>query len=218
LTDELTERDPENRLLARQNRIRHEAEILRDAALSAAGLLDTQLGGPSFRPSVPPDAGNVVELRWKSEPTSDRYRRGVYIVVQRNVQLPFLMTFDAPDGNTYCTRRERSNTPPQALTLLNDPFFFECAAALAHRLVAEESEPSTRLARAFLECASREPTSEELQEFETYLRDQRRLLEQQPALVTTLSNGVSAEQATDIALWTCAARVLMNTDEFVCRE
>lgn len=218
LTAELAERDPENRLLARQNRVRHEAEILRDAALSAAGLLDTQIGGPSFRPPVPPDAGNVVELRWKSEPTPDRYRRGVYIVVQRNVQLPFLMTFDAPDGNTFCTRRERSNTPPQALTLLNDPFFFECATALGRRLANETTTDDERIALAFLACASREPTADESLEFQAFLREQRQLLEHQPELAATLATGAPVEQATAIALWTSAARVLMNTDEFVCRE
>jgi hypothetical protein len=218
LTAELRERDPENRLLARQNRIRHEAEILRDAALAAAGLLDPRIGGPSFRPPVPPDAGNVVSLRWQSEPTPDCYRRGLYIVMQRNVQLPFLMTFDAPDGNTFCTRRDRSNTPPQALTLLNDPFFFECAAALGRRLVTEEPTDEARLERAFLECASRRPTPDEKQEFQAFLRDQRRLLEQQSEFVATLAAGAPAERATDVALWTCAARVLMNTDEFVCSE
>jgi len=218
LSDELTERDPENRLLARQNRIRHEAEILRDAALSSAGLLDTQIGGPSFRPPVPPDAGNVVEYRWKSEATPDRYRRGVYIVVQRNVQLPFLMTFDAPDGNTFCTRRERSNTPPQALTLLNDPFFFECAAALGRRVVMEAETDDERIALAFLSCASRGPADDERLEFQAFLRDQRRLLEERPELATALAAGAPAEQAIEVALWTSAARVLMNTDEFVCRE
>lgn len=218
LTDQLAELDPDNRLLARQNRIRHEAEILRDAALSSAGLLDPQLGGPSFRPPVPPDAGNVVNYRWKSEPTPDRYRRGTYIVVQRNVQLPFLMTFDAPDGNTFCTRRERSNTPPQALTLLNDPFFFECATALGRRLVNEAATDDERIVLAFLACVSREPTPDESQSFQAFLREQRRLHEQQPELAAALAVGAPAEQALDTALWISAARVLMNTDEFVCRE
>jgi mono/diheme cytochrome c family protein len=203
LTPELAAHDPENRLLARQNRLRHDAEILRDAALAAAGLLDDRVGGPSFRPAVPADAGNVVNHRWKSEPTPDRYRRGLYIVVQRNVQLPFLMTFDAPDGNTFCTRRERSNTPPQALTLLNDPFFFECASQLAKRLVAEQQSDSDRLQSAFVACLARGPTDDEQADLMRYLGDQRRLL---------------PDANDELSLWTGVARVLMNTDEFLCRE
>ncbi|MCA9132544.1 MAG: PSD1 domain-containing protein, partial [Planctomycetales bacterium] len=102
---DLVERDADNRLLARQNRLRHEAEILRDAAFFAAGGLDLRVGGPSFRPAVSPDAGAVVSTQWKPDAGSDQHRRGLYIVVQRTIPLPYLMMFDAPDGNAFCTRR-----------------------------------------------------------------------------------------------------------------
>jgi hypothetical protein len=217
-SDELADRDPDNTLLARQSRVRHEAEILRDAALAVAGVLDDQVGGPSFRPAVPPDAGNVVELRWTSAPTPDRYRRGLYIVVQRNVQLPFLMTFDAPDGNTFCTRRERSNTPPQALTLLNDPFFFECATRLGRRLTLEATTDATRIELAFRIGLSRPPSKDDIRDFTAFLQGQRAVLEHEPERVAALGEGALPGDATDVALWTCAARILMNTDEFVTRD
>jgi hypothetical protein len=121
------------------------------------------------------DAGAVVVTRWKSEATADRYRRGMYIVIQRTIPLPFLMTFDAPDGNAFCTRRDRTNTPTQALTLLNDPQFFECAQHIG-------------------------------------------LLESKPDLAATIAGPPPGGAVQETALWTCLARVLLNTDEFLTRE
>ncbi|MFN0197656.1 MAG: PSD1 and planctomycete cytochrome C domain-containing protein [Planctomycetaceae bacterium] len=222
LRPDLVERDPDNRLLARQNRLRHDAEILRDAALSAAGLLDLRIGGPSFRPPVPPDAGAVVSTQWKSDPTPNRYRRGLYIVVQRTIPLPYLMTFDAPDGNAFCTRRDRSNTPTQALTLLNDPMFFECARQLSHRLLHAQRDDDQRLALVFVLALNRFPSADEASGLRHYLAEQRKQLLAQPELAAAIagidSSTTSAQCIQDIALWTCVARVLMNTDEFISRE
>src|SRR5262249_37717754 len=121
---ELLERDPNNILLARQNRFRLEAENIRDVYLATSGLLNPAVGGPSVRPRLPADITGIAyagSVKWPESPGADKYRRGLYIFLQRTVPYPMLTTFDAPDSNVVCTRRERSNTPLQALTLLNDP-------------------------------------------------------------------------------------------------
>jgi Protein of unknown function (DUF1553)/Protein of unknown function (DUF1549)/Planctomycete cytochrome C len=139
-TPDLLERDPYNTLLARQSRVRVDAEVVRDLALAASGLLNPKVGGPSVRPQQPSgvaELGYAGSVKWKTSNGADRYRRGMYTFFQRTVPYPMLMTFDAPDSNATCTRRERSNTPLQALTLLNDPVFVECAQALARRIVRD---------------------------------------------------------------------------------
>jgi hypothetical protein len=199
ITDVLAERDPDNRLLARQNRMRHEAEVLRDAALSAAGLLDDQLGGPSFRLPVlrcRQRRRAAVEERTDGGPVSSR----IY-TSSSGTQLPFLMTFDAPTG----TRSARGGTieyADAALTLLNDPFFGVHRAG--RRLVQEADADASRIERAFAICLSRSPSVDEVTDFVSFLRDQCRLLEQQPELVASLVVGAPPEQAADIALWTRA--------------
>ena len=130
---ELLERDPRNTLLARQNRFRVEAEVLRDICLAAAGLLTPTVGGPSVHPRQPVGVSELTyagSARWVESTGPDRYRRGLYTWFQRTSPYPMLMTFDAPESNVTCTRRDRSNTPLQALTLLNDPVFQECAQSL----------------------------------------------------------------------------------------
>ncbi|REJ95262.1 MAG: DUF1549 domain-containing protein [Planctomycetota bacterium] len=221
LRPELVERDPDNRLLARQNRLRHEAEVLRDAALSSADLIDLRIGGPSFRPAVPPDAGAVVSTQWKPEPGPDQYRRGLYIVVQRTIPLPYLMTFDAPDGNAFCTRRQRSNTPTQALTLLNGPEFLDCCRSVGRRLVDHGDSERDRLRRAFLLTLGRLPAEEEVDELKRFIAEQEKLLNRGPELAAEIAGVDSVNDQAgiqEIALWTCVARVLMNTDEFITRE
>ena len=120
-----------------------------------------------MRPPQPPGISELTyagSVRWVESNGPDRYRRGLYIWFQRTSPYPMLMTFDAPDSNVCCVRRERSNTPLQALTLLNDTAFFECAQALGQRLVRESSssQPQERIRYAFRLCVSREPTASEL--------------------------------------------------------
>ena len=137
---ELDDIDPGNRLLARQSRIRLEAELLRDSALSVSGLLDPSIGGRSIRPPQPAGLTNLGYgnfVKWPESTGRERYRRGLYIFFQRTVPYPQLMMFDAPDSNVSCPKRERSTTPLQALNLLNDPVFFEAAQAMAARLWLE---------------------------------------------------------------------------------
>ena len=155
LRDDLREHDPNNRLLARQSRVRLEAETVRDAALAASGLLCAKLGGPSVYPPQPEGVFVVTQQKkaWPESKGPDRYRRGMYIHFWRSSPYPLLPTFDAPEGNTTCTRRSRSNTPLQALTLANDRVFMEMAAALAARILREApSDTASRLRHAFEVC------------------------------------------------------------------
>lgn len=150
--------DAENRLLGRQTRLRLDAELVRDVALTASGLLSPKLGGP---PVFPPIAQGVmsqgqVNRAWRVSEGENRYRRGVYTFLYRATPPPSMSVFDAPDGYSSCTRRTRSNTPLQSLTLMNDAAFFEFAQALAKRIEAEG------IRKAFRRCTSRLPDAEEL--------------------------------------------------------
>src|ERR1035441_7834136 len=138
---ELESTDPNNVLIARQSRLRLPAESIRDEALAASGLLNTSIGGKSVKPPQPAgvaELGYAGNVNWTESTGPDRYRRGLYIHFQRTTPYPMLMNFDEPDSNTTCTRRGRSNTPLQALNLLNDPVFFEAAQALATRVLRSE--------------------------------------------------------------------------------
>ncbi len=149
--------DPHNRLLTRQRRLRLEAEIVRDAALVASGSFVPTIGGPPVYPPIPDGALALGQVRrtWKTSTGPDRYRRGLYTFVYRATPPPALSVFDAPEGFTTCTRRNRSNTPLQALTLLNDAAFVEMAEALGRIVAAEGVEA------AFRRCTGRRPDAEE---------------------------------------------------------
>ena len=156
--------DPRNRLLARQSRLRLEAEEVRDSALTASGLLTPTVGGPSVFPPQPPGvyAFTQVPRDWKTSDGPDRYRRGMYTFFWRSAPHPELTVFDAPDSTSACTRRNRSNTPLQALTLLNDQAFFECAQGLAKRILKEGgTDDDDRLAYGFRLCTARLPNARE---------------------------------------------------------
>jgi hypothetical protein len=221
---DLLDRDPANLLLARQNRLRLAAENIRDAQLAASGLLNPLVGGPSVRPPLPADIaaiGYANQVKWKDSDGPDKYRRGLYIFFQRTVPYPMLMTFDAPDSNVACTRRERSNTPLQALTLLNDPVFFECAQALGQRLAADSAaDVKEKIKRGFERCLSREPTAEELARLQRYHADQLRLTRASSENAARIAH-VPKDDRRDVAetaTFVILARTLMNLDEFVTRD
>jgi len=155
---DLHEKDPDNRLLARQTRLRLDAELVRDAALVASGLLTSKVGGPPVFPPIPDGVMSLGQVKraWNTSQGPDRTRRGLYTFTYRVTPPPAFAVFDAPDGLSACTRRNRSNTPLQALTLLNDPAFFEAAQAMA-KVVEKEG-----LAPAFRRCTSRTPEAAEL--------------------------------------------------------
>jgi hypothetical protein len=155
---DLIEKDPDNRLLARQTRLRLDAELVRDSALVASGLLTHKVGGPPVYPPIPDGVMSLGQVKrvWNTSQGPDRTRRGLYTFTYRVTPPPAFAVFDAPDGLSTCTRRNRSNTPLQALTLLNDPAYFEAAQALA-KVIEKEG-----LATAFRRCTSRAPEAAEL--------------------------------------------------------
>ncbi|HZV08084.1 MAG TPA: PSD1 and planctomycete cytochrome C domain-containing protein [Gemmataceae bacterium] len=198
---ELATIDARNRLLARQNRLRLDAEVVRDMALTASGLLNRAIGGPSVYPPQPKGvyAFTQVPRNWQASSGPNRYRRGMYTYFWRSAPHPDLTVFDAPEALSTCTRRNRSNTPLQALTLLNDQGFYEFAQALAARILREgQSDDGERIAYAFRLCLGRQPNEREHQALE-------RLLQRQ-------------DEAKPLDAWTSVARVLLNLDEFITRE
>ena len=168
--------DPENILLARQNALRVPAETVRDAGLAVSGLLFTKMGGPSVKPPQPERVtmegfGNH---SWTASAPPDCYRRGLYTFIIRTTPFAQAITFDLPNPNQICTRRVRSNTPLQALTLLNDPVFFEMAQALADRVLRESSgSDDDRIKHAFRLCLGRQATDAERQRLAVFLKSQR---------------------------------------------
>ncbi len=216
---EVKERDPDNSLLSRQIRLRLPAELVRDAALSSSGLLNTSVGGRSIRPPQPTgiaELGYGNNVKWPESKGPDRYRRGLYIHFQRTTPYPQLMNFDAPDSNVACTRRSRSNTPLQALNLLNDPVFFEAAQGFAVRLLAETS--SNRVDHAFLLALGRKPTAKERERLAKYVDDQQTYFQANPTAAKALNPMTTAAEPAEMAAWVAAGRVLLNLDEFIVRE
>lgn len=226
---ELAEIDPANLLLARQSRLRLDAEVIRDSALSASGLLTATIGGPSV---FPPQPEGVFEFTqdpkpWKAEVGRDRFRRGMYTHFWRSAPYPSLMVFDFPNSNVTCTRRVRSNTPLQSLTLANDVQFVECARALAVRTLVE-SQPDTaaRAVFAFRTALVRQPTDLERERIVAVVQNQqiafaadaaaaRDFVGGEAAVLGQLPSGVDMAE---VAAWTAIARILLNVDEFVTRE
>ncbi|WP_395716800.1 PSD1 and planctomycete cytochrome C domain-containing protein [Prosthecobacter sp.] len=212
--------DPLNRLLSHQNRVRLDAEVLRDSALSVSGLLKPTIGGPSFRPPLPEDVFDVGRSsNWQASPGDEIYRRSLYIITLRSVLYPTLTTFDAPDAADACVRRERSNTPLQALTMMNDGVFVEAAQALALRALREGPNHLEKLFRIVL---NREPRPEELFRLQTFHDEQKaRVIKSGPTALQVLGahqKAISPAQATEAATLVAVARVLMNLDEFINRE
>lgn len=219
---DLIDIDPKNRLLARQNRYRLEAEIIRDISLQVSGLLNSEIGGPSIRPPLPADVaalGYANSVKWQQSEGDQIYRRGMYIFFQRTVPYPMLMTFDCPDSNVTVIRRNRSNTPLQALALLNDPVFWECAQTFGRSLAARDGGTMTVLKQAFRQALGREPSEGEAFRLgrlfnETYLD-----LMNKPDAARTIIDRMKIDGASDAeaAAWTAAARVLLNLEEFITR-
>lgn len=198
---DLREKDPQNKLLARQHRLRLDAEIIRDTALSASGLLTRKIGGPGVYPPQPPEIFAFTQNNhpWPESKGPDRYRRGMYTFIWRQSQHPLLTTFDAPDAQVACTKRNRSNTPLQALHLANDPVFVEIAKGLGDRIAKEgPADDSGKMTYAFKLCYCRTPSKLEQDRLLSYLQQQR---------------DANADRA-----WMMVARVLLNLDEFVTRE
>jgi mono/diheme cytochrome c family protein len=219
-TPEAVARDPGNERLARGPRHRVDAEAVRDIALSLAGLLNPRIGGPSVYPPQPEGVTSLAygQGAWPTSKGTDRYRRGLYTYIKRATPYATFGLFDAPTSEVTCVRRERSNTPLQALTMLNDPVYLEAAQAFADRVLREA--PSTfdgRLRHAYRLCMAREPRADECRMIAAFLEAQRERVkrgELKPAAGPSLANCDPAEHAA----WAAVARVLLNLDETITKE
>jgi mono/diheme cytochrome c family protein len=225
MRSELAERDPTNVLLARQSRLRLESEIVRDSALAVGGLLHRTIGGPSIRPPQPPGISELTyanSARWVETTGPEKYKRGMYIWFQRTSPYPTLMTFDNPDSNVCTVRRERSNTPLQALTVLNDAVYVEAAQALAKRIQDEikDAGPNDVADLAFETVLGREWTPKERERVLTLFTELKKLAEKDPAASTKLIGKHKPADAKikTAAAWVGVCRMLINLDEFVTRE
>ena len=227
---ELWQRDPENRLLARGPRFRLDAEEVRDNALFVSGLLKEQMGGKGARPYQPPNIWEPVgfggsNTRNYVQDTGDAlYRRSIYAFLKRTAPPPFMTTFDGPSREQFCTRRERSNTPLQALQLMNDVQHFEAARALAERILREGGAGTPeRLAYGFRTVLARRPTDRETVIAWSALEKHLARYQKDPeAAKAAISNGASKPDPKlpepELAAWTLVANLLLNLDETVTKN
>jgi hypothetical protein len=231
VTPDLYAKDPYNRLLARGPRFRVDAELVRDIALSAGGLLESKVGGPSAFPPAPdflfaPPTSYGPKV-WKEDKGPDRYRRALYTFRYRSVPYPALQVFDAPNGDFACVRRARSNTPLQALTTLNEPLFLECARSLAMKTLEDGGDDDARrLNYAFRRCVARRPTEAESAALLGLLHRQEQHFATSSAKAWDLT-ALNADQhprlpegktPAQLAAWTAVARVILNLDETISKE
>ncbi len=221
--------DSENRLLARGPRFRLPAEMLRDQALFVSGLLVDKQGGPSVRPYMPEgvwdETSRYGDLRgYKPDAAPGLYRRTMYTIWKRTAAPPSLLLFDAPNREICTVKRSRTNTPLQALALLNEITYVEAARKLAERMLLEAgTSPSERLAFGFRWAASRSPSAEELEILVQGLNDDAARMKQNPEAARQLvslgdSKPNAALDVAELAAYTLAANVLLNLDEVVTRE
>jgi hypothetical protein len=225
VTKDLLARDPDNRLLARGPRLRLSAEVLRDQALLVGGLLVEKRGGPSVKPYQP--AGLWQELSgagdYKPDTGEGLYRRTLYTFWKRTVPPPVLATFDAPARETCWVRESRTNTPVQALALLNDVTFVEAARGLAERVVRAGGTPDDHLTRAFRRVLARPPTAAELGVLRGHLDHHRAEYRRDPAAATRLLRVGESKpdpklDPAELAAYTAVCRLILNLDEAVTKE
>jgi len=222
---ELTARDPANRLLARGPRVRFHVENLRDNALAISGLLVPKVGGPSVYPYQAP--GLWEELtekdRYKKGEGEDLYRRTLYSYRRRSIPAPFMATFDAPERESCVVRRARTNTPLQALVLMNNPIYVEASRAFAQRIMKEAAaRPSTRIAHAFRLATARWPQPEELAVLvDLYQQQVQRFEGDEEAATAVLSVGDFADDGSlnvkELAAYTLVANMILNLDEAITK-
>jgi hypothetical protein len=218
-TPELLARDPENKLLARGPRFRLEVEIIRDCALRASGLLSEKMGGPSVRPPQPDGVTEAAygNAKWTADTGENRYRRSIYTFAKRTAPFALYNNFDAPTGEACIARREVSNTPLQALALLNDVVFLEAARALGAKLAAEDGSVEDRVRRAFRRCLTRPPTDDEVALLARFFTAQKERFATGELDAKALA-GDGPGDVNERAAWTTLARSLLNLDEAITRS
>lgn len=234
MTPEKIDRDPDNRLLARGPRFRLDAEMIRDQALAVSGLLVDQIGGPSVKPPQPAGLWESVgysgsnTVKFKADDGHEKvHRRTLYTFVKRTSPPPQMSTLDAPSRESCTVRRERTNTPLQALMLMNDPQFVETARALAVRTRTEGGEtPQTKAAFLLRLCLSRNPHEQEIAEIVQLVDAAKAHFVAEPkaaeALLSVgeipLDANTDAAAKADAAAWTLAANLVLNLDEVITKN
>jgi hypothetical protein len=220
-------RDPENRLLAHAPRFRLDAEVLRDQALSLSGLLVPTLGGRGVRPYQPPNIWEPVGFassntrNYKQGKGDDLYRRSIYTFLKRTAPAPFMTSFDAPSREQSCTVRGRSNTPMQALQLMNDVQHVEAARNLAQRILnAANTDDNARIRWAWRAVTSRQPDATEAQIIANVLASHRSRFEKDTEAAKKLTAFGESKadlklKPVELAAWTLVANLLLNLDEVV---
>lgn len=229
-TPELRQRDPENRLYARGPRFRLDAEQVRDNALFVSGLIDLTMGGRGVNTYQPPNIwepvgyGDSNTRYYLMGHGSALYRRSIYVFFKRTAPPPFLTNFDGPNREQFCTIRDRTNTPLQALQLMNDVQHFEAARALAERALTEGGTSTTdRITFLYRMVLSRKPDTDELRVMTAALDKQRAIYTADPAAAAkAIAVGESKPRRiapdSETAAWTMIANLILNLDETVCRN
>lgn len=223
------EADPENRMVSRGPRFRLDAEVLRDQALFASGLLLEKEGGKGFKPYQPAGLWEEVAFqdsstaRYTQDTTAEIYRRSLYLFWKRTSPHPVMMTFDAPMRETCVVRRARTNTPLQALVTMNEPAFLEAARSFAQRLLKQPGQPSERIGTAFRLALGRDPKPEELKIFaEAYERYRIRFETDPVTAMQLVSVGMApidpSLNKSELAAWTMVCSTLFNLDEFLTQH
>ena len=231
VTPELLERDPENRLLARGPRFRLPAEMVRDNALALSGLMNPQIGGASVLPYQPKGlweemafGGEYSAQTYEQSHGADLYRRSMYTFVKRTVPYPTLNTFDAPDREKCTVRRSVTNTPLQALVLMNDPTYVEAARAFAQRDLNEaKASEDDRIKYAFRLATDREPSAKELELLQNlYKKEINHYDTDRKAAEKLLAVGESKPEAkydpAELAAWTLVTSTILNMDETITKN
>jgi hypothetical protein len=194
--------------------------LIRDRALAASGLLSHKLGGPSVFPPQPPGVtseGTYGALPWTVSTGPDRWRRGLYTFSKRTAPYAMFIAFDAPSGEACVARRDVSNSPLQALTLLNDAVFVEAAQALGRETAAETGTAEARAAHLFRRCLVRPPQAQELALLVKFYRSQKQRFARKELDAAAVA-GAGTGDASERAAWTAAARAVLNLDEMVTKD
>lgn len=221
----LLARDRFNRWLARGPAFRLSAEMIRDSALAAAGLLSVKMYGPSVMPPQPPGIWQSTynATRWRTSTGEDRWRRGIYTFTKRTSGYPASLTFDAPTRETCALRRIRTNTPLQALVTLNDPVYVEAAQAMARRILKRGDSDQVRIDYGFRLVTARPPHADEVASLRELLTERRRHYRTDRAAAIAMATdplgpAPKPSDPTELAAWTVVCNVLLNLDEFLVKR
>jgi len=226
VSDEQQEKDPKNIWLARAPRYRLSAETIRDQALAISGLISLKMGGPPVMPPQPPGIWRTTysKLKWATSAGEDRYRRAIYTFWRRTSPYPSMLTFDAGSREVCLVRRIRTNTPLQALVLMNDPVYIEAAGALGLRILEKAGDDKNRGDAGFFFAVGRQPNADESKTITKFIADARSKFKANPDQVAEIikSANINIEKApandVELATWTLYANVLLNLDETITRN